>query len=203
MKRVMESSPVDGYQLFRFVKLKADGTTSILPKYYFRHGGKDTCTKTDRLNEAKIAVKKHAGEEVQAWRRRSARRDEVTIGALLDLVIEDYQSNNHKTLKNARAQIAHSLRPFFGEMLAATLGTEEIDRWLTWRQMHRLRKSVRGGHTKLQPASINRELSLLRRAYQLGYEPRLNSSRKFRPLKSWPRTTSGRDSSRQPSTTVC
>jgi len=33
-----------------------------------------------------------------------------------------------------------------------------------------LRKSKRAGHKKLQPASLNRELSLLRRAYQLGYE---------------------------------
>ena len=49
MKRIMDQSPVAGYQLFRYVKRKPDGTTIILPNYYVRHEGKDTCTGTDRL----------------------------------------------------------------------------------------------------------------------------------------------------------
>jgi hypothetical protein len=30
----MKESPVKGYKLFRFEKIKADGTTTILSKYY-------------------------------------------------------------------------------------------------------------------------------------------------------------------------
>jgi hypothetical protein len=85
VKRIMEESPVDGYQLFRYAKLKPDGTTSIVPSFYIRHGRKEICIKTDRLKDAKIAVKKMAGEDSQIRRRRTANLDETTVGQLLDL----------------------------------------------------------------------------------------------------------------------
>jgi hypothetical protein len=71
VKRIMEESPVDGYQLFRYSKLKADGTAVILPNYYIRHGGRETSTGTDRLKDAKVAVKKLAGEQAHEKRRRT------------------------------------------------------------------------------------------------------------------------------------
>src|ERR1035441_6479521 len=55
-------------------------------------------------------------------------------------------------------------------MLAEQLDSDQIEKWIASRKSNRLRKSIRGGHVKLQSSSINRELSLLRRAYQLGYE---------------------------------
>jgi hypothetical protein len=150
MKRVLESSPVTGYQLYRIEKLKADGTPTLLKTYYVRHRGIDTCLKTDRLTQAKNSVKKMAGEAAQVLRRRTERPDQVTIGALLDLVVEDYKANGHKTLANMEGQVKHSLRPFFGEIMADALDTDDMDRWLSWRRAHRLRKSVRGGHETLQ-----------------------------------------------------
>lgn len=39
------------------------------------------------------------------------------------------------------------------------------------------------GHTKLQAASINRELSLLRRGYQLGYERKPQLVDRIPPIK--------------------
>ncbi|HUE02202.1 MAG TPA: site-specific integrase [Bryobacteraceae bacterium] len=183
MKRIMDQSPVAGYQLFRYAKQKPDGTTIILPNYYVRHEGKDTCTGTDRLKEAKIAVKKQAGEDAQVRRRRTAKPDPVTVGTLLDLVIEDYKANDQKSLKHARAQIEHGLRPYFGTMLADKVHTDELEQWIAWRSAHRLRKSLQLRNTKLQPASINRELSLLRRAYQLGYERNPQLVEKIPPIK--------------------
>lgn len=57
VKRILEESPVKGYQLYRWEKRKPDGSVTVLPNFYVRHNGKDTCTKTDRLlKEAKIAV---------------------------------------------------------------------------------------------------------------------------------------------------
>ncbi len=50
----------------------------------------------------------------------------MTIGTLLDLVIEDYKANEQKTLKNACGQIEHSLRPFFGELQADELDSVQI-----------------------------------------------------------------------------
>ena len=183
MKRILSSSPVKGYQLFRFVKKKSDGASVILPNWYIRHGSKTTCTGTDRLQDAKAMIKKQAGQEGQELRRRTSRPDAVTIGALLDLVLEDYRVNGHKTLKNARGQIENSLRPYFGEMLAEELDSEQIEQWIATRQSQRMRKSVRAGHDKLQPASINRELSLLLRAYKLGYERKPQMVEKIPPIK--------------------
>ena len=187
MKRILSDSPVKGYQLFRFEKKKADGSSVTLPNWYIRHGDKTTSTGTDRLQDAKAMIKKQAGLDVQDRRRSRLTQstDEVTVGALLNLVIEDYKANGQKTIKNACGQIEHSLRPFFGELMADAVDSDQIERWLAWRQSHRLRKSVRGGHIKLQPASINRELSLLRRAYQLGYErkpPMVEKIPKFKKL---------------------
>jgi integrase len=183
MKRIMEKSPVVGYQLFRWEKRKVDGSTATLAKYYVRHLGKDICTKTDRLTAAKNFVKKIAGEQAHEKRRKSMRPDEVTIGRLLDLVVEDYEVNGQKTIANLKGQIKHSLRPFFGKMMAGDLDSDQIDRWLVWRKKYRLRKSVRGGHSELQPSSINRELSVLRRAYQLGYERKPQLVEKIPPIK--------------------
>ena len=170
MKRIMEESPVQGYQLFRYEKRKSDGTATILPNFYIRHDGRETCTGTDRLGDAKAAIKKQAGLDVRDRHRRTQRINDVTVGELLDLVIEDYRVNKHKTIKNAQGQIENSLRPYFGEMLAERLDSDQIEKWIASRKSNRLRKSIRGGHVKLQSSSINRELSLLRRAYQLGYE---------------------------------
>jgi len=132
MKRIMEDSPVKGYQLFRFVKRRPDGVEIVLPKYYVRHRAKDTRTGTDNLAKAKIAVKKQAGDDAQERRHRTAGPDTVTVGTLLDLVTEDYRVNDHKTLKHAAAQIEHGLRPFFGAMRADKVHTADIERWIAW-----------------------------------------------------------------------
>jgi hypothetical protein len=66
MKRILEDSPVMGYQLFRWQKQKPDGSVVILPNYHIRSGQKSVSTGTDRLKNAKGAVKKLAGEDAQA-----------------------------------------------------------------------------------------------------------------------------------------
>jgi integrase len=167
VKRILEESPVTGYQLFRFEGKRADGTSVIYPNY-LRHAGKTVCTATSRLSEAKIKVKKMAGEDAQTQKRLTPSPVEVRVGTLLDLVIEDYKQKGQNSLPHAKAQIEHSLRPHFGDMLAAKVDSDEIDKWIRWRFGRRLRKLE--GRETLQPASVNRELSLLRRAYQLGYE---------------------------------
>jgi integrase len=127
-------------------------------------------------------LKKQAGEDAQV-RRRTARPDEVTVGTILDLVIEDYAANGQKTLKHAKGQIERGLRPYFGEMLASNVDSDQIERWIAWRRSRRMRKAVRRGNEILEPASINRELSLLRRAYQLGYERKPPLVEKIPPIK--------------------
>lgn len=181
MKRILEDSPVVGYQLFRFEGKRQDGTPILYPNYYIRHAGKTICTGTDRLGEAKIKVKKMAGEDAQGRRRFTAPPVEVRVGTLLDLVIEDYLQSGQKTIADVRHKIENSLRPHFGDMLAARVDSDEIERWMRWRTARRLRKAR--GRGTLQPASINRELSILRRAFQLGYERKPQLVDRIPPIK--------------------
>jgi integrase len=103
------------------------------------------------------------------------------VGTLLDLVVEDYKQNGQKTLAHAKAQIEHGLRPFFGDLRAQAVDSDRIDQWVAWRRKHRLRKSATTN--KLMASSINRELSLLRRAYQLGYERKPQLVDRIPPIK--------------------
>ncbi len=75
------------------------------------------------------------------------------------------------------------LLPFFGDMLADQFNTDEIERWKRWRFANRLRKSSRPDQDKLMPASINRELAILRRGFQLGYERTPQLVEKIPPIK--------------------
>ena len=181
MKRILEASPVVGYQLFRYQGKRADGTQVVYPNYYIRHAGRTTCAETSRLSEAKIKVKKMAGEDAQNRKRLTAPTVEVRVSTLLDLVIEDYKQGGQKTIAHAKGQIENSLRPYFGELFAAQVDSDEIQKWVRWRSVRRLRKAE--GRDILQPASINRELSLLRRAFQLGYERKPQLVDRIPPIK--------------------
>lgn len=177
MKRILEKSPVVGYQLFRFQATRADGTTVVYPKYYIRHDGKTTCTKVTKLADAKAKVKKMAGEDAVVQRRAVAVN--ITVGALLDLVLSDYKDGGQKTLADAKGKIENGLRPYFGDKIAATVDSDEIERWVKWRRSATVRKKV------IQLSSINRELSLLRRAYQLGYERNPQLVDRIPPIKKF------------------
>ena len=89
-----------------------------------------------------------AGEDAQGQRRLTGRRD-VRVGTLLDLVIEDYKQSGQKTIAGTCGKIKNGLRPYFGDMLAARVDSEEIERWMRWRSPRRIRKSA--GHESLSP----------------------------------------------------
>ena len=108
-RRILEKSPVVGYQLYRQVGKRPDGTTVVYPNYYIRHAGKDTCTETDKLTEAKTKIKKMASEDLQERKQLIAPVDEIRVGVLLDLVIEDYRKSGQKTLADIKGKIKHLL----------------------------------------------------------------------------------------------
>jgi integrase len=88
--------------------------------------------------------------------------DKIKTAKLLDLLLADYELNG-KSVEWARYVDGH-LRPVFGDMRASTVGTEAIGRYVSERR-----------RTGIANSTINRELSLLRRAFNLGFnqEPRL------------------------------
>src|ERR1051325_8768509 len=90
--------------------------------------------------------------------------------ALFDGLLLDYKSNG-KSYPWASLVVRVHLRPFFGKMKAARVGTDHIQAYIA----HRLEPTKRilpNGRTRNIPpaanATINRELSLLRRAFNLG-----------------------------------
>jgi integrase len=80
----------------------------------------------------------------------------VPISQLLDLLLKEYARQGRRTLYDARCKVEAQLRPFF-KMRAADLTSEDIEAY----QDQRLDEGI-------QPASINRELALVRRAFNLG-----------------------------------
>ena len=81
-------------------------------------------------------------------------QQDVTCAELLDDVLLDYEVNE-KSLEWARIVDGH-LRPFFGPMPASAVSTAAINRYIAQRR----REGVKN-------ATINREFTILRRAFNL------------------------------------
>jgi hypothetical protein len=90
--------------------------------------------------------------------------DRVTVDQLLDLVIKDYQLHKRDTTYDTKMRIDNHLRPYFGGKRAVNVGTKLPKAY----RMHRQQ-------LRCQPATINKELTFLRRGFWLGFqhEPRL------------------------------
>ena len=94
------------------------------------------------------------------------------MGALLDDLLADYKING-KRHDWADLVVRVHLRPFFGAMKAASVGTQQVRAYIAARQQPETRKYGEKGEKTREfgPASngtINRELALLRRAFNLG-----------------------------------
>ena len=120
-------------------------------------------------------------EDAKSW-ARDAERDRslegtatelrtLTVGALLDDVLADYKINN-KSFPGAEMVTRVHLRPVFGSQIAARVGTDALRKYVTARQ-----------EAGAANGTINRELALLRRAYNLG---RLASPPKVQRVPRFP-----------------
>lgn len=96
------------------------------------------------------------------------------VSALFDDLLRDYRING-KSIDWAEIVVGVHLRPFFGAMKAANVGTDAIRRYIEHRQKPDKRQYQDAKGNKREraypPASngtINRELALLRRSYNLG-----------------------------------
>ena len=90
--------------------------------------------------------------------------DKVTVNQLLDMVVEDYRDARRNTTDDTEKRIDKHLRPFFGARLAHDVGTKLLKEYR--RRRERSEDAV---------ATINKELTWLRRGFKLGmrHEPRL------------------------------
>ena len=81
----------------------------------------------------------------------------MLVDQLLDLVIEDYRSKRRHTTYDVEHRVAKHLRPFFGTKRPFEITLTLLDQYV----------GSRAGNAA--PATLNKELAYLRRAFSLGY----------------------------------
>jgi hypothetical protein len=106
-------------------------------------------------------------DEALAWLKRKQGKlacgellvpERVRVRDLLALVLDDYDVRGVAQSYIAGLKVKSILNPRLGDVRATTLTTEQVKNYIRDRL-----KSVK-------PGTVNRELSLLHRAYQLGYQ---------------------------------
>ena len=111
----------------------------------------ETESRREALDKLKDAILKHASGDAVQDRK-------VTVDQLYDALLADYRING-KCLWWAELNWNKHLKPFFGGMKAKNVGTDTLNRYIEARR-----------EEKASNGSINREVSLLQRAFMLGYE---------------------------------
>jgi integrase len=130
-------------------------------KYYDPHGRARqestlTTSKTKAQEKLKIALGKCATgtlEEPQIKR--------ITIDELAENFFRDYRINGKRSLNTTEARWRLHLAPFFGGMKAVNVTSEQLARYVDERQQQ-----------DATNATINRELSALKRMFSLGFKVR-------------------------------
>jgi integrase len=128
--------------------------------YYFQYfeDGKprQVSTRSERMDEAKKFRDRLLGKKLRGELDSSA--EKITCGQLLDDVLCHVEENaKASTAKIWKLVIEANLRPFFGHLKAATLSTDRM-------REYRVKRKAEGR----SEATCNRELSLLRTAFNLG-----------------------------------
>jgi integrase len=116
---------------------------------------RESAETTDHAEALKVLQRKLG--EIASGKPTSAER--INISALLQLLIEDYRRHDRADLCEAEQRVNRLLKPHFGEQRASAFTTKMLNAYIAQRQAQG-RKN----------ATINRELSLLRRAFRLGFE---------------------------------
>ncbi len=147
--------------IYRRTVREADGTEREIPTYHiqFSVNGKQyrESTHTDVWNEAQRCLKRRISE-ISTGKFHGTKVDRTLVSDLLIDVIADYKlKDKHSIDKMARPLIQNRLIPYFGRMRATNVKVPAITAYM-------LKRKEEGAAV----ASVNRELSLLRRAYKLG-----------------------------------
>ena len=94
--------------------------------------------------------------------------DRVTMDSLFDGLENDYTINRRRSLGSVRGFLKH-LRDAFGGMKAVAVTEDRIERY----KLARLAEKTQRGKRPIQPATVNRELAALRKAFRLAVRQRL------------------------------
>lgn len=122
---------------------------------FFRDGVRHReSSKSARKEDAEDLLKQRLGQSVTGSLPAPRK---TTVGDLLDLVLEDYITNERKSLYDTKLRIDAQVRPEFGSIRVADLCGSHITRFI-------VRRRTEGRSN----GAINRELSILRRGLCLG-----------------------------------
>jgi integrase len=129
-------------------------------KFYPTPGGKPKfeSSKSANREDAEKLLRKRLGE-VAVGKKHSAQADRIRMDALFDLVVADYREKGQRSIDDVKSRLKLHLRPKLGSLKAVELGTGDLSRYKAARQ--------REG---AGPATINRELSIIKRSFSLAAE---------------------------------
>jgi integrase len=162
--------------IYRRKKRLLDGQTKELGPWWiqYRADGKRVreSSKSARYADAENLLRRRL-REIDDGTYAGPATEKVTVHELIDDVLTDYETND-RFVERALYSAGH-IRPFFGNMKAVTIGTSRLNAYVKERR----RAGVTNG-------TINRELALLRRAFNLASEsqpPKVKRVPKFPKLK--------------------
>ncbi len=138
---------------------------------YYRHGRpfRESSHSSDKADAERLLALRRAqilkGEQINL---RAAR---IRMDQLLELPVVDYRRNLRKSLPNLEGRIRSYLGPFFRGRRAAEVTALDIQQFILTRQQ-----------ACASNAEINRELSVLKRAYSLGMQAGFVTARPYIPM---------------------
>ena len=148
--------------IYQRKKRAPDGKQVVLPIWWIQYsrGGKvfRESSKTDNYADAERMLKRRQGEVVTGAFAGLA-PERIRISQLLDDELDDFKLNERKSYAAVECAIRLHLKPFFGDVRAAEFSTTLVKTYKTKRK-----------NEEASNASINRELTMLKRAFNLGYQ---------------------------------
>ncbi|MGH7840034.1 MAG: tyrosine-type recombinase/integrase [Candidatus Binataceae bacterium] len=109
---------------------------------------------SNRADAVKL-LKRRIGDGAQG-RTFGPQAEKTKFRQLTQMLIDDYRANARRSLKRIKASVGHLLA-FFGDEFAMDMTGDRIASYVAYRQ-----------DEKAAPATINRELAALKRAFRLG-----------------------------------
>jgi integrase len=132
-------------------------------KYYSKGKPVYESSQSARVEDAERLLKKRLGE-MATGAFRGVAPERTTLNQLFDLVVEDYREKDQRSTADVLSRLKLHLRPKLGSLRTPNFGTSALKQYITTRKQEKTRL---GGPP--ENASINRELSILTRAFTLGY----------------------------------
>jgi integrase len=129
----------------------------------YSHRGNDfrESSGSESEREAMRLLKKR-WKEIGKGRFIGPSEDRVMMDDLLDALVVDYQNNKRRSLEDLNGRLKH-LRAAFGNMRAIDVSEDRVERY----KVSRLGEKRKRGTTTIRPATVNRELAALRKAFSL------------------------------------